>query len=289
MSLTWAAGATLVALCWSSGTLLTVVGRRRAAVLFAGDSPGFGQTVRAQLTGTTLNRVIPANGGLVTTHLQLLRRHGVPSTALTATLLGYAASHVLAHMAVGAVVLVAVAGDLVPNGPQPALPAPGWWALLVLALLPLLALRVVRRALRSGGRHLLEALRLTSSRPGAVAALALFEIGTLGMLGLGLFVALRSSGATLSLPMTVCVLVLCNVLAGAVPAPAGVGPVDVALVAGLTGVGVTAAAAVAAVGMYRLVTHWLPVPLGLLAIARPAGDAAGRRRYSSRSGNRVRT
>ena len=52
----------------------------------------------------------------------------------------------------------------------------------------------------------------------------------------------------------------------AVPTPGGVGGVEAALIAVLTGAGVDSASAAAAVVVFRLVTYWLPVPFGYLCL-----------------------
>jgi undecaprenyl-diphosphatase len=55
-----------------------------------------------------------------------------------------------------------------------------------------------------------------------------------------------------------------SLIAAAAPTPGGLGAIEAALVAGLTGVGMDPAIAVAAVLSYRLVTYWLPVLPGWL-------------------------
>ena len=49
------------------------------------------------------------------------------------------------------------------------------------------------------------------------------------------------------------------------PSPGGLGAIEAALIAGLTGVGMQAGPAVSAVLLYRLATYWLPVAPGWLA------------------------
>ena len=53
-------------------------------------------------------------------------------------------------------------------------------------------------------------------------------------------------------------------LAAAAPTPGGLGAIEAALVAGLTGVGMQPGRAVSAVLLYRLATYWLPVLPGWL-------------------------
>jgi uncharacterized membrane protein YbhN (UPF0104 family) len=52
----------------------------------------------------------------------------------------------------------------------------------------------------------------------------------------------------------------------AVPSPGGVGPIEAALVAGLTALGLGWAAAATAVAVYRTAGHWLPVVAGVLSL-----------------------
>ena len=54
-------------------------------------------------------------------------------------------------------------------------------------------------------------------------------------------------------------------LAAIAPTPGGLGAIEAALVAGLTGVGMSSGLAVSAVLLYRLATYWLPVVPGWLS------------------------
>jgi uncharacterized membrane protein YbhN (UPF0104 family) len=69
--------------------------------------------------------------------------------------------------------------------------------------------------------------------------------------------------------------------------PGGVGVIDTALVAGLTAAGATAATAVAAVLVYRLISCWLLLPAGGVAVVllrrRGAEPAVSRRRGARRA------
>jgi len=52
------------------------------------------------------------------------------------------------------------------------------------------------------------------------------------------------------------------VLAAVAPTPGGLGPFEVALIAGLESVGMSSGLAVSAVLLFRLATYWLPVAPG---------------------------
>ena len=56
-----------------------------------------------------------------------------------------------------------------------------------------------------------------------------------------------------------------SALAAVAPTPGGLGAIEAALVAGLTGVGMSSGLAVSAVLLYRLATYWLPVVPGWLS------------------------
>ena len=57
-----------------------------------------------------------------------------------------------------------------------------------------------------------------------------------------------------------------NTVASAAPTPGGVGVIEAALVAVLTGVGVESAQAISVVVLFRLITYWLPIPFCWLAL-----------------------
>ena len=54
-------------------------------------------------------------------------------------------------------------------------------------------------------------------------------------------------------------------IAAVAPTPGGLGAIEAALIAGLTGIGVASGPAVSAVLTYRLATYWLPVVPGWLS------------------------
>jgi uncharacterized membrane protein YbhN (UPF0104 family) len=54
-------------------------------------------------------------------------------------------------------------------------------------------------------------------------------------------------------------------LGGATPLPAFVGVTETALVGGLILSGYSSGSAILAVVIFRLITYWLPLPLGVLA------------------------
>lgn len=261
-------GTALLLLCWAGGVLVAVTGRRHAAARFAGDVVPVKHVMAAQLTGTALNRVVPGGGGLVAAHLALLRRRGHDSEEMSASVVAYAAAGLLAH----AVLLIAAGsaaafGGLLPPVSPPHLPTVGAPLLTVVGVLTLVLLVVVHR--RRPGRLVAAratawaALHAVRTRPAVLARLTVLQMAAQLLMGVGLFGALLATGTTVSLMALVTVFVLSTTMLAAVPAPGGTGPVELGLLAGLAFLAVPTAAAVAAVALFRLVTHWLPVPLGL--------------------------
>ena len=261
-------GAGLLLLCWAGGVLVAVAGRRHAAARFAGDVVPVRQVMAAQLTGTALNRVVPAGGGLVAAHLALLRRRGHPSEVMSASVVAYAAAGLLAH----AVLLIAAGSvaafsGLLPPVTSPQLPELSWPLLIGVGVLTLLTLVGVHRrrpgGLRAGRATARAALHAVRTRPAVLARLTALQMVAQLLMSVGLFGALLATGTVVSLGGLIVVFVLSTTVMAAVPAPGGTGPVELGLLAGLAFLAVPTAAAVAAVALFRLVTHWLPVPLGV--------------------------
>lgn len=78
---------------------------------------------------------------------------------------------------------------------------------------------------------------------------------------------------------------LANAVGAAVPTPAGIGTTEAALVTVLVAIGIGAGPALQAVVLFRLITFWAPVPIGLLT-ARPPNLRI--RTAASRSGRASR-
>ncbi len=81
-----------------------------------------------------------------------------------------------------------------------------------------------------------------------------------------LAVCVRAFGGSLPFVAVAVVYLTGNAIGSAVPIPGGIGTVDAALSAGLTAAGLHSAVAISAVLLFRLLTFWLPVPLGWAAL-----------------------
>jgi uncharacterized protein (TIRG00374 family) len=78
--------------------------------------------------------------------------------------------------------------------------------------------------------------------------------------------ALAAVDAHVGLSTAIVVYLGGSTVGGAAPTPGGLGAVEAALVAGLTAAGVDASLGVAGVLTFRLLTYWLPIPLGYAAL-----------------------
>ena len=76
----------------------------------------------------------------------------------------------------------------------------------------------------------------------------------------------RAVGGTLPFVQVAAIYMGGNLLASAAPTPGGLGALEAALVAGLSGLGMPTGAAASAVLIFRLLTFWISIPLGWVAL-----------------------
>jgi undecaprenyl-diphosphatase len=148
---------------------------------------------------------------------------------------------------------------------------------LLLALAILAAVIGIIMATRQGRRFaagkLLPGLRSSFSSLWKVAQspvkLAMLFGGsalvTLAYIG-GLVASVQAFGGGVTVAEVGAVYLGASIIAAASPTPGGLGALEAALVAGLTGLGLAAGPAVSAVLTYRLATYWLPVLPGWLSL-----------------------
>jgi uncharacterized protein (TIRG00374 family) len=87
---------------------------------------------------------------------------------------------------------------------------------------------------------------------------------TLGY-GVALYASVQAVGAEIGIATATLIYVSGNAVGSIVPTPGGLGAVEAALAAGLTAAGVPGAEAFSAVILFRLISFWLPIPVGWLA------------------------
>jgi undecaprenyl-diphosphatase len=131
---------------------------------------------------------------------------------------------------------------------------------------------ITRQGRRFAARKLLPSLTSSLASLGRVARspvrLALLFGGsalvTLAYIA-GLVASVEAFGVSASFVQVGAVYLVASFIAAASPTPGGLGAIEAALIAGLTGIGIPSGPAVSAVLLYRLSTYWLPVPPGWLS------------------------
>ena len=258
-------GMLAVALGWYALSLLA------AAYTVTGFSPlplRLGTTVLAQLAVGGLRLLVPSAAGMPAVIVRYLTRSGATVGDAAATVAAGQAAQLVATAAVVAALGAASGTGIARPDGTVTLVALGVLAGLV--LVGWVAARVsdrVRAGIAATWRGQVALARHARRHPGRVAA------GMLASAALTLFHVLAFaacvSAAGGSLPLvTLAAVYLGAATAGSlVPAPGGIGPVEAALVAGLTAAGMPLPAATAAALLSRLVSVWLPAVPGLAAAA----------------------
>jgi undecaprenyl-diphosphatase len=230
----------------------------------------FGPTVLTQVASSFVNRVSPANVGGMALNVRYLQRCGVDSSGAVAA--------VGLNSVAGAVVhVVLLVGFFASSGTALThafhLPSA---SKLLLALAVLTAIVGIVLATRRGRRTLLTPaiggiraaardLRQLSGDPAKLSRLAGGSLGVTLAYIAALAAAVYAFDSTVSIAKIGAVYLASSVIAAAAPTPGGLGPLEAALVAGLTGIGMASGPAVSAVLTYRLATYWLPVLPGWLS------------------------
>jgi len=226
-------------------------------------------TVLAQGASSFVNRVSPANVGGMALNARYLQKSGVPASS------GVAAVGV--NSLVGAIVhLILIVVFFAWSGSRlgQAFKLPSTSKLLVILAVILavigivLATRPGRRFAKGklipGLRSAAVSLSQVARRPGQMAMLfggsALVTLAYIGAFA----ASVEAFGGGPGIIVIGAVYLGASALAAAAPTPGGLGAIEAALVAGLTGVGMAAGPAVSAVLLYRLATYWLPVAPGWL-------------------------
>jgi glycosyltransferase 2 family protein len=126
--------------------------------------------------------------------------------------------------------------------------------------------RFARTRVLTGVRSAGASLRLVAASPARlilpVGGSALITLAYIG----GLAASVEAFGGGVGFAALGAVYLGASAIAAASPTPGGLGAIEAALIAGLTGVGMSSGAAVSAVLTYRLSTYWLPVVPGWISL-----------------------
>jgi uncharacterized membrane protein YbhN (UPF0104 family) len=221
------------------------------------------RAVPAVLATTAANAVTPAGiGG----NLMRLRIHR--TSGLSPELAAAAAGLRTGVGALCATTITAVTASTV--GLQQA-PSSGTGLKLALLFVCAVGLATVfmhktrRRVIESAGRFA-RAVYDVVRQPRCAISLVVGCVGVTAAQLLTLQGAVHAVGGHIALDELLVTLLGSAAARSAVPSPGGVGPIEAALVAGLTALGMHWETAVTAVAVYRTAGHWLPVVAGALSL-----------------------
>jgi glycosyltransferase 2 family protein len=248
---------------------LTYAGATLSLRGFVTERLGFLRTLLAQLASSFVTLVTPAAVGGAALNIRYLQRRKVPAAVAVASVGVAQVAAFIVHILL-LVVFVAVTGASRSRAFTP--PS---WVYFLLAGIAALALAVLafpagRRLLRARvaptlGEVVPHLLRL-AQQPRKLAQ----GIGGALLLSaayiLCLYVCVRALGGVRPVPSVAVVYLTGSALGSVVPTPGGLGAVETVLSAGLVATGLPGAVAVSSVLLFRLLTFWLPVPVGWVAL-----------------------
>ena len=223
----------------------------------------------SQAVGTFTTLSMPAGLGPAFVNLQFIRRSGYRNAAATAIMSAVVA--VQALTIAGLLVVIGVftgrntlSGMIPTNMLVIAIASVAAIASLVMVLPP--TRKLVRERLLpivlAYARQLIDLL----SQPGKLLASAAGWLLQNVTLGLSFWAALMAFGRYTNPIETTFMYVLTNTVASAVPTPGGLGAIEAALTLGFSSVGVPSAIAFSATMLFRLLTYWLRIPIGAVAM-----------------------
>ncbi|MDN4475143.1 lysylphosphatidylglycerol synthase transmembrane domain-containing protein [Demequina sp. SYSU T00192] len=249
--------------------LLTFVGAALALAAFSPVKLPFNRVLLTQVAAAYISVAVPAGVGPAALNLRLLTKRKVPTPLAVATVALVQVSSVVVTV-LGLVALTLASGS---KGALAALPSTAVVIAFAVVVLVIAAAMLVPRVRTWAIKRVLPTLRQTWPRLAQVLGqpwrLALGLAGNL-LLTVGFVGAFQSSllafGENFAIIDVAVLFFVGNAVGAAVPTPGGLGAVEIALTTGLTGAGLPYAVALSAVLVYRLLTYWLRIPLGYVAM-----------------------
>jgi uncharacterized membrane protein YbhN (UPF0104 family) len=238
-----------------------------AALQFVASVPepiSFLPALRMQIASSFVSRIAPANTGTLAIGVRFLQRSGLDPGAAAAAVGLTALSGFVVHLALmGGFLLWVGSSDVGFSLPDAdvilliiavVLSASG----LAIALVPAVRRRVLP-PLVAQARNAASSLADVLTDPVRVIGLIGGATGVTGSFILTLTAAVVAFGGGVSFPEIGAAYLVAAALGSAAPTPGGLGAVEAALVAALTGYGMPSGPAVSAALTFRLVTYWLPM------------------------------
>ncbi|MFC5749002.1 lysylphosphatidylglycerol synthase domain-containing protein [Actinomadura rugatobispora] len=228
----------------------------------------------AQFTGATANRITGGGLGTVAVNARYLTGRGMPagrSVAVAGVLqVGGAIADLLLFAVVVAVAVAAGDGALLSHVHVVSR------EVLVIGAVAVVAAGVAAWLLRARLRGPIEVCAEMARRPRDLLVMMAASAATTLVMGVAFAVSMLAVPGAVSpgqIGTLIVVYMIGAAAGGVVPGPGGLGSTEAALVALLAVAGVETAAALSGVLIFRAITHWAPVPVGVLA----AGTVRGRK------------
>ncbi|HLK02781.1 MAG TPA: lysylphosphatidylglycerol synthase transmembrane domain-containing protein [Streptosporangiaceae bacterium] len=235
---------------------------------FVADHLPFVRTGLAQLAGSFIRLVTPAAVGGAALNIRYLQRRKIPAAAAAASVGVWQAVAFVLHILL-LLVFVAITGTTHARTFRP--PTWSWFVLAGLAVVGAVVLLIPasRRIIQARAApmlgQVLPRLLEVAQQPGKLAR----GVGGALLLSVTYIMCLAccvaAFGRTVPIASIALVYLTGSAFGSIMPTPGGLGAVELALTAGLTAAGVPSAAAGSAVLLFRLLTFWLPVPVGWVA------------------------
>jgi uncharacterized protein (TIRG00374 family) len=231
----------------------------------------FGPTYVVEFAASFLNRVTPGNVGGMALNLRYLQKAGVDSGSATGSVGLQTLSGTTAILALAAISFAAAGRH---SAVHPRVHGRQLLLLFIVGILVgggLLVLTPRGRRffhdkiwtfLRSAGATITEVFK----SPGHVGLIVVGAIGGPLVQVAALSLCVHAMGGHLPVVQVAAVYLGGHVVASAAPVPGGLGALEAALIAGLSSLGMPAGAATSAVLIYRLLTYWLTIPIGWVAL-----------------------
>ncbi|MBU4215478.1 MAG: flippase-like domain-containing protein [Actinobacteria bacterium] len=248
--------------------LVTLVGGALALVAFSPVKITVWRATLVQTAATFVALAAPAGIGPAALNLRALTRRGASTTVAAATVALVQVSQLVVTL------LLLLTLSVLPGGRGESLTVSPTMLVVIgiasaLVGLTLLVPQVrgwvwtkIRPTLRQTWPRLVEVL----GQPWRLAlGLGGNLVMTLGYV-LAFDAALRAFGQDVDLVQVAVVYLAGNTAGALVPTPGGVGTVEAALTAGLTGIGLNPGVAAAVAVLFRVATYWLRIPLGWVSM-----------------------
>lgn len=221
------------------------------------------RAVPTVLATTAANAVTPAGIGGTLLVLRVHKRSGLSTEQAAAAAGLRTAFGALVAFATTAVVASTIGLERMPSSRT------GVWIVLTAlgaAAATAVAMPRTRRRFLGSLARIAGAVGDVLRRPRCLASLVVGCVGVTVAQVLTLQGAVHAVGGHLAWTELLITLLGSAAARSAVPSPGGVGPIEAALVGGLTALGLGLGTASAAVAVYRTAGHWLPVVAGIISL-----------------------